>query len=100
MLYPKEFLHLLDRQRNKIIYARIIALTFDEQPLEQIEGRITSGSINIDGASAVRRTCQLSMITPEINIANYYWGLNTKIKLAIGVKNDINPEYPNIIWFD
>ena len=100
MLYPEDFLRSLDQQRNKIVYARVTALTFDERPLEQIEGRITSGSINIDGASAVRRTCQLSVVTPEINIANYYWGLNTKIKLAIGVENYINPEYPDIIWFE
>lgn len=102
MLYPKEFLQTLDQQRNKVIYARVIALTFDEQPLETIEGKITSGSINLDGASAIRRTCQLSMIAPEdkINISNYYWGLNTKIKLAIGVENQIDNKYPEIIWFE
>jgi hypothetical protein len=38
-------------------YAKIVALTMDEQPLEEIEGVITAGSINLDGASAVRRTC-------------------------------------------
>jgi hypothetical protein len=57
MIYPEEFLRSLDRQRNKIIYARIISLSYDEHPLETIEGRVTSGSLNLDGASAIRRTC-------------------------------------------
>jgi hypothetical protein len=48
---------------NKIIYARIYALSMEERVLDVIEGRITSGSVNIDGASAVRRTCSLSMVS-------------------------------------
>jgi hypothetical protein len=57
MIYPEEFLRALDRQRNKITYAKITKLTFDERPIESIEGRITSGSIGLDGVSAIRRTC-------------------------------------------
>ena len=62
MLYDKEFLLKLDKSRNKTIYARITALNFNELPIETIEGRITGGSINIDGASSVRRTCSLTMV--------------------------------------
>ena len=100
MLYPKEFLRELDKHHNKITYVRIVALTFDERPLETIEGRVTSGSISLDGSSAIRRTCQVSLVTPKINISNYYWGLNTKIKLAVGIENHIDNNYPNIIWFE
>lgn len=100
MNYPKEFLHALDKQYNKIVYAKITSLSYDERPLKSIEGRVTSGSINLDGSSAVRRTCQLSMVTPEIDIANYLWGLETKFKLSIGVENQINKSYPEIIWFE
>jgi hypothetical protein len=39
------------------------------------------------------------MIAENFNYQNYYWGLNTKFKLEIGVENFINPMYPNIIWF-
>lgn len=100
-MYPKEFLYELDQQQLKTVYARVIALTIDESPIQTIEGRITSGSIGLDGASAIRRTCQISMITPEdINISDYYWGLNTKIKLSIGVQNNIDTAYPDIIWFE
>ena len=46
-LQDKEFLYNLNQDRHKEIYAKIISLSFDEKPLEQIEGRVTSGSINI-----------------------------------------------------
>ena len=96
MIYPENFLYLLDRQQNKIIHVKIISLTFDERPIETMEGLATAGSVNLDGASAVRSTCQLSLVTPK----DYYWGLNTKIHLYIGVENYVDKDYPDIIWFD
>ena len=99
MLYNKDFLLKLDKSKNKTIYARITALTFDESPVEYIEGRVTGGSINIDGASALRRTCSLSMVAQDFNYSDYYWGLNSKFKLEIGVENLIDPAMPDIIWF-
>ena len=62
VLLDKEFLKELDNFNSREIYARITALTSNELPIEMIEGRITGGSINIDGASAVRRTCSLSLV--------------------------------------
>ena len=100
MLYDKMFLKELDLHRNKTIFAKITALSMDERPLESIEGRVTQGSINVDGASAVRRTCSLSIVTNDIDISNYLWTLNTKFKLEIGLKNGINQNYPSIIWFN
>ena len=41
MIYDKNFLLQLDKEKNKIIHARITALTFDEHPIETIEGRVT-----------------------------------------------------------
>ena len=99
MIYDKDFLLELDKIKNKIVHARVTALTFDEQPIETIEGRVTQGSISVDGNSAVRRTCSLTMVAKNFNYQNYYWGLNTKFKLEIGVENYINPLYPDIIWF-
>ena len=98
--YDKNFLLELDKMRNKIIYARITALQFNETPIETIEGRVTGGSINIDGASALRRTCSLTIVAQDFNYNEYYWGLNTKFKLEIGVENSIAYDMPNIIWFN
>ena len=100
MLYDKEFLLKLDKSKNKTIYARVTALKFDESPVETIEGRVTQGSINIDGASAVRRTCSLSIVAQNFNYNDYYWGLNTKFKLEIGVQNLVDSFYPDVIWFN
>ena len=86
MLYDFNFLRQLDENRHKTIYARIIALQLDETPVETIEGRVTQGSINLDGDSAVRRTCSLTIVAKNYDYNNYLWGLNTKFKLYTGLK--------------
>ena len=96
----KDFLRELDLVQNKEIYARITSLSFNELPIEVIEGCITGGSINIDGASAIRRSCSLTMSAPEFKYNKYNWSLNNKIKLEIGIRNEINSKYPDIIWFN
>ena len=98
-LLDKDFLYELSQYKHKEKYARIISLSFNESPLEQIEGRVVSGSINIDGNSILRRTCNLSLVAKDINITDFYWGISNKFSLEIGLKNYINPEYPDIIWF-
>lgn len=99
MICDKEFLLKLDKQKHKTIYAKITALTLQEYPVETITGRVTQGSINLDGASAVRRTCSLTIVAQDFNYSNYLWGFNTKFKLEIGVDNNIDSQYDNIIWF-
>ena len=80
-LLDKDFLKQLDSFNNRETYARITALSVDELPLELIEGKIISGSINVDGASALRRTCSVSLVAQDVNINDFYWGLNNKFKL-------------------
>ena len=102
MLNPmldKEFLKELDKTALKEVYAEIYALNLDDEVIESIEGYVTQGSINIDGASSVRRTCSLTIVADELNIHEYYWGLHTKFKLSLGLKNEIDDRYPDIIWF-
>jgi hypothetical protein len=97
--YDREFLRELDKHRSKTTYARIISLTLNETPIQAIEGRVTQGSINLDGDSAVRRSCSLTMVAKDVDIKDYYWGLDTKFKLEIGLQNTIDDRYPEIIWF-
>lgn len=94
-----DFLTKLQSFRHREIYARVTCLSWEEQPIEWIEGKVTGGSINIDGNSAVRRTCSLNLIAKEVNINNFLWGLHSKFKLEIGLTNKINSNYPDIIWF-
>lgn len=104
-LLDEEFLSALTEQKEREIYARIASLDINENPIEYIEGKVTGGSINIDGDSAVRRTCSLTMISEDIDINEYYWGIRTKFKLEIGLKNNLgshwanNALYPDIVWF-
>lgn len=98
-LLDREFLKKLDQEKDKQIFARLIALTADEYPIEQIEGRVTQGSINIDGASAVRRTCSLTLVGHDMKITDMNWAIRNKFKVEVGVQNLIDPNYPDIIWF-
>ena len=85
-----EFLTKLSYHKHKSVYARITALGFDESPIELIEGKVLSGSINVDGASVVRRSCSLSLISEGIKLNEYIWTLNTKFKLEIGLYNFVD----------
>lgn len=98
-LFDNNFLNQLYSKNEREVYAKITLLSFDEKPIECLEGKITDGSINIDNASAVRRTCSLSMVAEDVNINEFYWGLKSKFKLEVGLKNTINTLYPEIIWF-
>lgn len=94
-------LKLLDQlydSNKREVFVKIISLNFDETPREEITGRVTQGSVSVDGTSAVRRTCSLTIIAQELGIHEYYWGLNTKFKLYVGMKNDIDFSQPEIIW--
>jgi len=88
-LQDKEFLEQLDQKEHREIYARITSLDMDENPIEYIEGRLTAGSINVDGNSAVRRTCNLTLVSQDLDINDFYWGIKTKIKVEIGLKNTV-----------
>ena len=76
--------------------------------MEEIEGRVTQGSVTVDGTSSVRRTCSLSLAAHELHIHDFYWGLNTKFQLLIGIKNTVKTRapyielyhnYPDSWWF-
>ena len=86
-MLDEEFLRELDQYPHKFLWAKIISLNMDEYPLEEITGKITSGSVNIDGTSVLRRTCSMTMVAQDVNINEFYWGLKTKFRFYIGVEN-------------
>ena len=85
-LLDKHFLELLDKHNEREVYAKIVCLTLDELPVEEIQGKVSQGSLSIDGTSAVRRTCSLTIVSDRVNINEYYWSFTTKFKLYIGLK--------------
>ena len=99
-----DFLRDFDEQQLKEQFVKIIVLNWKENPIEEIQGQVTAGTINIDGQSSVRRTCNITFIADESqasisNIRNLL-SINKKIKLEIGFTN-ITDKYQNYgkIWF-
>lgn len=104
-LKDAEFLRKLDRMKIRTQFAKIILLDFAEKPIKEIQGTITSGTLNINGASACRRTINLTMLAkPEnrnLTDLNNDIAINKKIKVEIGLRNPFETykDYGDIIWF-
>ena len=107
-IYPylknSSFLLELAKEKSTELFVKIIVLTFDEKPVKEVQGKVLSGNINVDGNSSVRRTGNLSVYIDESE-ANYMeigglFALNKKIKIEIGLLNTTQNylEYP-ILWF-
>ena len=97
-MYNENILASLDKQRSRKIKVRLTSLTFkEERPVEYIEGYAQSGSISVDGSSAVRRTCQIQLITDTPLLSQKNWFFKTKFKVEIGVELESNQED---IWFN
>lgn len=103
-LQDSSFLKLFDKLKVKEQYVKITILDFLEKPVQAIEGRVLGGSINIDGNSSIRRTCNLSIIASEhendlTNVDNLL-SLNKKVKVEVGFLNMTN-QYKDfdIIWY-
>ena len=105
--YNNNFLSLLDNVRVKKTYAKITILDFvKEKPISAVEGVFTTGSMSVNGSSAVRRTVSFSMRaddkTYEITNLDNLISMNKKINVEMGVSNPLvkyKEEYGDIIWF-
>ena len=97
-LIDKNFLKQLDAEKHRVIYARVMALNKNGQILEVIEGKINSGTLNVD-AGANRRSCSLSLSAVGVDLHEYYWTFKTHFSFEIGIENNINSSYPSICWF-
>ena len=109
--YPHEYLtdiDFLDRLYGSHLleqYFKITILDWNENPIKEIQGLVTGGNENLDGKSALRRTCNLSAYidndTANVTEVDNLFSLNKKIYLEIGLKNTVNGMYPqhDIIWF-
>lgn len=82
--------------RNQFV--RITLLNLKDEPVKDeqnkiiyLQGVATSGSISINGQSAIRRTCNLSLMVDKalsnITNADNQISINKRIKLEIGIQN-------------
>ena len=98
----RNFLATIDSFLNQKQY--ITLLNWTEEPIKEIQGELSSGTISKDGSSSVRRTCQLSATISrgeyDVEDADMDFAINKKIFIEIGVKNysDQYLDYP-ILWF-
>lgn len=103
-LSDTDFLKELSKIPVKTYFVHITILSWDEQPVTAIEGRVISANFNIDGQSSVRRTANLSIALDQnmtqIMDAENVLSINKKINVQIGYYNNTQsyPEY-NILWF-
>ena len=103
-LKDNDFLVALNNYSNKKFWVKIEVLDSTEAPISSIEGRVQPGSsINISGSSSVRRTCNINFMAEEgqndlTNIENLL-SANKKIRIFEGIKNEINTNYDDVVWF-
>ena len=95
-LQDRKFLKDLDNLKIKEQYIKIIVLNWKEEPIQEIQGRVISGSVNLDGTSSMRRTASLSIVAIEqkndlTNIDDLF-AINKKCKIELGIVNTI-PNY-------
>lgn len=102
MTYLKDinFLYKICSAAYEKIYIKTIILDLNEIPVDSIEGIVLDGSINIDGTSAIQRSCSLSFLLTEKQKESPNWGLGSMFQLYIGVENTTQ-EYTDysIIYF-
>jgi hypothetical protein len=77
-LLNPSFLKEVYNNRTRNLYVKIISHNLNGEPLECLEGMVTGGSVNLDGASPVRRSCTLTFSAKKNQIIhNYYWAMTT-----------------------
>lgn len=98
------FLKKFDELKLKEQYVKLIVLTFDEMPIQEIQGKVTGGNLTLDGSSGMRRTGNLSMVADEyendLTDTKHLLSINKKVEVLIGFINttDEYTEY-DMLWF-
>ena len=98
------FLKKFDELKLKEQYVKLIVLTFDEMPIQEIQGKVIGGNLTLDGSSGMRRTGNLSMIADEyendLTDTKHLLSINKKVEVLIGFVNTTNEytEY-DMLWF-
>ena len=104
-LQDLDFLSKIDNLQVQEQYVKITLLNWEEKPIQEIQGLVTGGNLNLDGKSGMRRNGSISLYVPneefsQVTNPSNLFSINKKIFLEIGVKNTTfeYTEYP-IIWF-
>ena len=94
------FLTQFDELKIKNQFVKITTLTWQEEPITEIQGKVISGNLNLNGSSSLRRTANLSLFAEEkdndLTQIDTDLSINRKVKLEIGFTNTV-PDYTYII---
>lgn len=104
-LNDEKILKAITEQTISETVVRVSVLNWSEQIVDSIQGKVISGSINVDGNTAMRRTCSLSLLLENFqngDIKNTVdsLSLGKKVKIFIGVKNRLKKEFPSYANLD
>ena len=96
-LNDKNFLNQLTDLRLKDLYVRLTVLSWSEEPIKEIQGKVTSsGTLNLDGSSSLRRTGSLTMFADQksndLTGIEHDISINKKVKIELGVLNKVPNE--------
>lgn len=103
-LQRRNFLSKIDDFVNQKQYIKITLLNWKEEPLKEIQGELSTGTMTKDGSSVFRRTMSFTASVSngdyDISSAEADFAINKKIFVEVGVKNYSKEytEYP-ILWF-
>jgi hypothetical protein len=104
-LNDANFLITADTQKLQNQFIKLTLLNWAEEPLQEIQGIATGGTISLNGSSAIRRTCSLSMTVDEISTGKItdtknLISINKKVLLEIGIVNKTG-QYTDydILWY-
>ena len=98
------FLNSFDKSKLKQQFVKIIVLTFNEMPIAEIQGKVLSGNLSLDGSSAMRRTANISLVADEyindLTDTKHLLSINKKVEILNGFTNTTG-EYEDfpILWF-
>ena len=102
-MLDKDFLKQLDEDNLKQCYIKIEVLDSEEKPISDIVGRVSTGNININGSSSLRRTASLTFVADEVDNdltdVDNLLSISKRIALYVGFENNIDLKYDDIIWF-
>lgn len=103
-LKDTNFLKLFDKIKLKQQLVKLIVLNFNEMPIAEIQGKVISGNLSMDGSSAMRRTGNITLVADEykndLTDTKHLLSINKKVEVLIGFINTTG-QYKNfpILWF-
>lgn len=103
-LKDSAFLKRFDQLKIKQQLVKIVVLNFNQEPIQQIQGKVTGGNLSLDGSSAMRRTGNVNLIADQyendLTTTRNLLSINKKIELLVGFINTTG-EYTNydVLWF-